>query len=78
MQEEVVSAFSLAAGSSEAGEKRKGRSYVNEQMTCSSLLSRGVPKANNLRHSFRKLWAMYKNPLKPYVQAKSDAENGVH
>jgi hypothetical protein len=35
-----------------------------EQSTWDSLSSTGVPKANNLKRAFRKLWSAYKKPLK--------------
>jgi hypothetical protein len=44
-----------------------------EQSTWDSLLSTGVPKANNLKRAFCKLWLVYKKPLKHYVQARRAA-----
>jgi hypothetical protein len=49
-----------------------------DQSTWSSSSSKGNPKANNLKHAFRKLWLAYKKPLKLYVQAEREAENNVH
>jgi hypothetical protein len=62
------------------GEKEKEvQEASKEQSTwASSSLSTGVPKANNLKHAFRKLWSAYETPLKLYVQAKREAENVVH
>jgi hypothetical protein len=57
-------------------EKEKEAGVEADQSTCSA--SKGVPKATPLKRAFRKLWALYKPPLKLYLQAKRDEENLVH
>jgi hypothetical protein len=59
-------------------EKEKEVQEASDQTTCSSLSSKGVPKANNLKRAFRKLWEAYDKPLKLCVQAEREAENIVH
>ena len=59
-------------------EKEKEVQEASDRTTCSSLSSKGVPKANNLKCAFRKLKTAYENPLKLYVNALNEAENVVH
>ncbi len=49
-----------------------------EQSTWASSSSTGVPKANNLKRAFCKLWLAYKKLLKLYLQAEREEENVVH
>ncbi len=56
-------------------EKEKEMQEANNRSTRSAT---GVPKANNLKRAFRKLWSAYKKPLKLYVQAEREAENIIH
>ncbi len=51
---------------------------VQEAKNRSTRSATGVPKVNNLKHAFHKLWLAYKMPLKLYVQAEREAENIVH
>ena len=55
--------------------EEKDAQEANKRLTC---LSRGVPKANNLKCAFRKLETAYEKPLKLYVKAEKEAENVVH
>ena len=59
-------------------EKEKEVQEASDRTTRSSLLSKGVPKANDLKCAFRKLWEAYDKPLKLCVQAEREAENIVH
>jgi hypothetical protein len=58
-------------------EKEKEVQEASDRTTHSSSLSKGVPKANNLKRAFRKLWEAYDKPLKLCVQAEREAENIV-
>jgi hypothetical protein len=59
-------------------EKEKEVQEASDRTTRSSSSSKGVPKANNLKRAFRKLWEAYDKPLKLCVQAEREAENIVH
>ncbi len=56
-------------------EKEKEVQEANDRSTRSAT---GVPKANNLKRAFSKLWLAYETPLKLYLQAEREAENMVH
>ncbi len=60
----------------EAGGEREGRQEASKEQ--STWASSGVPKVNNLKCTFCKLWTAYKKPLKLYVQAEREAEDVVH
>jgi hypothetical protein len=57
-------------------EKEKENALVVERPTRSALT--GVPKATPLKRAFRKLWKLYEEPLKLYVQAERIEANKVH
>ena len=59
-------------------EKEKEVQEASNRTTRSSLPSKGVPKANNLKRAFCKLWEAYDKPLKLCLQAEREAENVVH
>jgi hypothetical protein len=59
-------------------EKEKEVQEASNRTTRSSSSSKGVPKANDLKRAFRKLWEAYNKPLKLCVQAEREAENIVH
>ena len=54
-------------------EKEKEEAYE-----LSSRSTPGVPKNNFLKRAFRKLWKLYKNPLKLHADAERNAANVVH
>jgi hypothetical protein len=55
--------------------EEKDAQEANKRLTH---LSRGVPKANNLKCAFRKLKTAYEKPFKLYVKAEKEAENVMH
>ena len=59
-------------------EKEKEEREASDRTTRLSSSSKGVPKANNLKRAFRKLWEAYDKPLKLCLQAEREAENVVH
>ena len=59
-------------------EKEKEVQEASNRTTRSSLSSKGVPKANDFKRAFRKLWEAYDKLLKLCVQAEREAENIVH
>ena len=54
-------------------EKEKEEAYEVEQTTRST--TGGIPKVTDLKRAFRKLWKLYKNPLKLHMQAERDTED---